>query len=184
MKITRFRDIPQLTSVGSWECDFNIDTVWDQLQKWQEETPHLDLNPDFQRGHVWTEEQQIAWMQFILRGGKTSRILYFNHPGWMRDWRGPFVIVDGKQRVEAVRRFLQNEIPVFGSYRREFTDTLRIMQTLRINVNDLRHRSDVLQWYLEFNSGGTPHAKEEIDRVRELLKAEEPRLDPDVKETA
>jgi hypothetical protein len=90
----------------------------------------------------------------------------------MRDWKGPFVIVDGKQRLEAIRRFLNNEIQVCGSYRREFTDTLRITQTLKINVNDLRTRAQVLQWYIEFNAGGTPHTEAEIDRVRELLKAE------------
>ena len=27
----------------------------------------LQLNPDFQRGHVWTEEQQIAWIEYHLR---------------------------------------------------------------------------------------------------------------------
>ena len=31
----------------------------------------LQFNPDFQRGHVWTEGQQIAFMEFLLKGGKT-----------------------------------------------------------------------------------------------------------------
>lgn len=173
MKLTRFRDIPQITQAGSWECDFNIDSCWEQIQKWQTEKPGpLDLDPDFQRGHVWTTEQQIAWMEFILRGGKTSRVIYFNHAGWMRDWTGPFVVVDGKQRLEAVRRFLCNEIPVFGSFRREYADTLGVRHTLKFNMNDLRTRAEVLQWYCEFNSGGTPHTEEELDRVRGLLREE------------
>lgn len=176
MKITRFADIPQLTRAGSWECDFSIDSVWQQVEKWQQETPPLDIDPDFQRAHVWTESQQIAWMEFILRGGKTSRVLYFNCAGWFNNWKGPFVIVDGKQRLEAVRRFLQNEIPVFGSYRSDFTDTLRIVQTLKLNVNDLKTRSEVLSWYLQFNTGGTPHEENEIDRVRELLRQEEAKV--------
>ena len=33
----------------------------------------LQLNPDFQRGHVWTEDQQVKFLEFILRGGKTGR---------------------------------------------------------------------------------------------------------------
>jgi hypothetical protein len=27
----------------------------------------------------------------------------------------------------------------------------------------------VLQWYLELNSGGTPHTKEELDKVKKML---------------
>lgn len=174
MKYTRFSDIPQLTKQGSWECDFPLDDVWLQIEKWQRDEMGggLDINPDFQRGHVWTEAQQVAWLEFFLRGGKTGRVLYFNHVGWMRDWRGPFVIVDGKQRLEAIRRFLHNEIVVFGSHYREFTDRLRIIQTMKINVNDLNTRAEVLQWYIEFNAGGTPHTEREIDRVRGLLEAE------------
>lgn len=177
MKVTRFQDIPQFTPPGSWECDFSLDSVWRQIEKWSTEDRRypLDLNPDFQRGHVWTEAQQVAWLEFFMRGGKTGRVLYFNHPGWMRSFEGDFVIVDGKQRLEAIRRFIQNEIQVFGSYHREFTDSLRIHQTMRINVNCLKTRAEVLQWYIEFNSGGTPHTDEEIERVKALL-AEERRM--------
>jgi len=172
--ITRFRDIPQLTRPGNWECDFDIDGAWAQIERWQREqgTAPLDIDPDFQRPHVWTEEQQIAWLEFLMRGGKTGRTLYFNCEGWMRDWRGPFVIVDGKQRLRAIERFLKNEIPVFGSFRRDFTDSLLVIDSIKFNVNSLPNRKSVLQWYLEFNTGGTPHTNEEIGRVRELLQRE------------
>jgi hypothetical protein len=171
VKLTRFQDVPQLTRSGSWECDFPLDYVWLQIENWQTEDG-LDINPDFQRAHVWTEAQQIAWLEFFLRGGKTGRTLYFNHTAWGRTYKGWSVIVDGKQRLEAIRRLVHNEIPVFGSYLREFTDSLRLTQTIKINMNDLPTRAAVLQWYLEFNAGGTPHTNEEIDRVRVLLAAE------------
>lgn len=177
MKYTRFQDIPQLTKSGSWECDFPLDDVWRQVEQWKLEDPALDISPDFQRAHVWTEEQQVAWLEFFLRGGKTGRVIYFNHPGWGRSWKSRkgkphFVIVDGKQRLEAIRRFIQGEIALYGSFYPEFTDRLRIIQTMKINVNDLETRAEVLQWYIEFNAGGTPHTDAEIDRVRALLEAE------------
>jgi hypothetical protein len=74
--------------------------------------------------------------------------------------------------LEAIRRFTHNEIAVFGSYRREFTDNLRLCQTIKLHMNDLATRAEVLQWYLEFNAGGTPHTAAEIERVRQLLAAE------------
>jgi hypothetical protein len=108
-----------------------------------------------------------------LRGGKTGRVIYFNHPGWMRDYKGDFVIVDGKQRCEAVRRFLIDEIKVFGSFYSEFTDKVRMAnRTMRINVNSLRTRREVIQWYIDMNAGGTPHSRKEIARVQSLMEAE------------
>ena len=168
MKVTRYSDIPQLTRSGSWECDFDLRGVWRQVEQWQEEDG-LDINPDFQRAHVWTEAQQIAWLEFFLRGGKTGKVLYFNHTEWGRSYKGWSVIVDGKQRLEAIRRFIHNEISVFGSFRDEFTDSLRCSHTIKLNMNDLPTRADVLQWYLEMNAGGTAHTDAEINRVRRLL---------------
>lgn len=43
---------------------------------------------------------------------------------------------------------------------------------LRFVVNELATRAEVLQWYIELNTGGTPHADAEIARVRSLLEAE------------
>lgn len=170
MKYTRFEDVPQFTRDGAWECDYDLEGAWKFASNPENK---FNLDPDFQRAHVWTEDQQIAWLEFFCRGGKTGRVLYFNHPGWMRGFKGEAVIVDGKQRLESIRRFIHNEIPVFGSYFREFTDSLRILRTVKINVNTLQTRSEVLQWYIDFNAGGVAHTDEEIGRVRKLLKVEQ-----------
>ena len=82
-----------------------------------------------------------------------------------------FVCVDGLQRITAILRFLGNEFPAFGSYYREFEDRLSITNTVRVHVNDLKSKKEVLTWYIEMNAGGTPHSKEEIDRVTALRDA-------------
>lgn len=38
-----------------------------------------------------------------------------------------------------------------------------------ININDLKTKKEVLQWYIQMNSGGTPHSPEEITRVEKLM---------------
>lgn len=55
------------------------------------------MDPDFQRGHVWTEKQQIA------------------------------------------------------------------------NFMKIPDRAGILKWYIDFNAGGTPHKRSEINRIRQLL---------------
>jgi len=169
------RDIPPFTRDGNWECDFDLRGVMGFLEDQDNRDMKIDLNPDFQRAHVWTEGQQILWLQHHLRGGKSGRYLYFNHPGWMSSYKGDFVLVDGKQRIEAIRRFLNNEIKVFDHYWEEYADHNRPLvtrNTMRINVNNLPTRAAVLQWYIEMNAGGTPHTDEEIAKVLALYDEE------------
>ena len=72
----------------------------------------------------------------------------------------------------AVKKFVHNEVKVYGYYYKEFEGPQRLGNWLKINVNNLKTRKEVLQWYLEFNSGGVVHTNEELDKVRRLLKQE------------
>jgi hypothetical protein len=47
---------------------------------------------------------------------------------------------------------------------------------IKFNINDLQYRREVLQWYLDMNTGGTVHSKEEIQRVKHLLEKERIKL--------
>ena len=137
----------------------------------------LDLDPDFQRAHVWTEDKQIAYVEFCLRGGAGSRDILFNHPGWHDRYDGEMVLVDGKQRLEAVRKFMRNELPVFnGNYLDDFEDKKIMLRDIDnhfiFKVNDLKTRKEVLQWYLDINTGGVVHTDEEIEKVKKLLEKE------------
>jgi len=82
------------------------------------------------------------------------------------------VLVDGKQRLNAVLRFLRNEIPAFGHFYREFKDKLSMTgPSFRWHVNDLKGKKAVLNWYLELNAGGTVHTDAELDKVRTMQEA-------------
>lgn len=174
--MARYRDIPLFTRAAS----YGVDVDWHYVEKYiagLAASPGIDLDPDFQRPHVWTEAQQVAYVEHILRGGWASRTILFNCINWNgRGECGPLVLVDGKQRLEAVRRFLRNDLAIFGGNRRsDFSDRLDPLKaSFRICVNDLPTRADVLRWYLELNAGGTPHSDGEIEKVRAMLEAEDP----------
>lgn len=172
IEIKRFSDIPQFIRDGAWECNFDIEGVARWIKQEQEELG-LQLNPKFQRGHVWTEQQQIAFLEYFFRGGKSGLVCYFNKPDW-NDYvpegvYNEYVCVDGLQRITACLRFANNEIPIFGRYYKDFEDKPRMKHTLRFNVNDLKTEKEVLQWYIDMNVGGTPHTSEEINRVKKMI---------------
>ena len=179
IKVKRFKDIPKFTADGNYEVHIPLVDLEGTLKSYDDRYG-LMLNPDFQRGHVWTREQQIAWLEFYFRGGKTSRVIYFNcaefSQGYARnrekcDIEG-MICVDGLQRLTALRAFLNNEVPIFGTYYKEFEDKLIWCDhVILFNVNNLQTRKEVLTWYIEMNTGGTPHSLEEIERVKKLLNA-------------
>lgn len=171
----RYHDIPQFTKESVWDVDMAPPYLLSWIENEQKDCG-LILNPDFQRGHVWMKEQQIAYLEFQFRGGKSGRDLYFNCPYWPWLPTGTgyedYVCVDGLQRITAWAAFLNNEVPVFGHFCNEFTDRFPVGITMKVHINNLKTRKEVLQWYLGLNAGGTPHSREELDRVAKLLEGE------------
>jgi len=187
----KFQEIPMLTSAGLYEINTplnGLERTIDCFQEVNEAHYPLDLMPDFQRGHVWNESQQIAYVEFFLKGGMTGRTIYLNCPNWGSFCKIPdggykdFVIVDGLQRLTALLKFVRGEISAFNHYVQTkdnclnpvffFEDKIRMSKAcdnLRININNLKTKKEVLQWYLEMNSGSTPHTQTELDKVRKML---------------
>ncbi len=177
----KFRDIPQFITSGTYEINISLSNLENTINDWR--TPAgggLLTDPDFQRGHVWTTQQQIAFVEFFFQSGVTGRVIYFNKPSWQSEVEpgayDDFVIVDGLQRLTALRMFMGGGIPAFGCYINKFEDKIlmaRAAHNLKFNVNSLKTRKEVLQWYLQMNAGGVVHTKEEIDKVKHLIKLEE-----------
>lgn len=175
--MVKFSDIKPFTRSAPYVIDYPWKYMVDKIENWQRDQESagesFDLNPDFQRGHVWTENQQSRYVEYILRGGKSSRDIYFNHPGWQGSYKGAMVLVDGKQRLEAVLKFLRDELVIFNEFKRsDFEGSIPSDASFRIHVNDLPTRADVLQWYIDLNRGGVAHTDEEITKVQILLMAE------------
>jgi hypothetical protein len=162
----KFSDIKKFTQDGYYHTDIVFTDVKHSIERYIKEYG-LILNPDFQRGHVWTKNQQIAFVEYILKGGITSDIR-LNHPGWMNSFKGKFVCVDGLQRLSAIVAFLNNEIPAFDILYKDFEGNTAV--SISIRINNLKTRKEVLQWYIDLNTGGTIHTKEEIEKVKNLLK--------------
>lgn len=171
----KLSDIKMLTKEYGYEITLHFSYIESALEEYFTDYK-LDLNPPFQRGHVWTEQQQSAYIEFLLRGGKSANIIYFNCPYFVdlepEKYDMDMVCVDGLQRLTAIRRFLKNEIKAFNHYIDEFEDAniLKRKYSIKFNINNLSTKKDVLQWYLDFNSGGTIHTEEELNRVRNMLK--------------
>jgi len=175
----KFTDIEKFSAWSGYSVQIEWNSLEDTLNQYKEYY-NLDTNPDFQRGHVWTQDKQIAYVEYILKGGTDCRNIIFNCKGWNDSYVGQMLLVDGKQRLEAVTMFLKNELPVFnGNYLKDFKYSspkgrrkVPRDYSFMFYIKDLATRKEVLKFYLDLNTGGVVHSNEEIDRVKQLLQKE------------
>jgi len=82
------------------------------------------------------------------------------------------VLVDGKQRLKAVRSAMAGSIPVFGRRLAEYDDfkSFTLRNTLTMHIASLPTECEIIEWYLDLNDGGTVHTEQELEKVREMLK--------------
>lgn len=128
------------------------------------------LDPDFQRDHVWTDEQASEFVGFILEGGQTGQPIVVNTRRYENE--GIKIVVDGKQRLTSLVRWLNGEIPATLSDGRQINRNNIEGRLSRVSLSFLRvdmTRDEMLAYYIKTNSGGTVHSEEEIERVRRLL---------------
>lgn len=167
----KFKDLEKFTKNPDYTVDYPLYMIPEKIADWQKEL-NLQLEPDFQRAHVWNKDKQIAFIEFLLKGGNSGKDIYFNHPQWQGNYKGEFVLVDGLQRITACLDFMNNKIPVFGNYYYSNFEDKPYHINLKLHVNDLKTRKEVLNWYLEMNSGGVVHTEDELNKVRKMLEQE------------
>jgi uncharacterized protein with ParB-like and HNH nuclease domain len=173
----RIEDITPLIYTGSNGVSISLNELQPTLDRLAR-TYGLDLDPEFQRGHVWTTEIQAKFVTYILRGGVVPPIR-FNSPefgGQPRsmncDLPQTVVLVDGKQRLTALMAFMGNKLKVCGGYLLsdfERQDVLLRRIDITYLVNKLQTKKELYQWYIELNEGQIAHTKDELDKVRVMF---------------
>lgn len=149
----------------------------------------FDLNPPYQRASVWTTAQRVALIESLLRGIPIGAIIY-NSRGLGRGVRygePMYAVIDGKQRVETIRAFVDSEFAVPAWWFDEDEVTSRDGEATYADLTDIgRRRIMVLSMpgleahvktveeeaaiYDLVNTGGTAQTDEDIANARAVAK--------------
>ena len=130
-----------------------------------------DLDPDYQRGHVWTLRQRELFLGHVIENGQTPLV-------WVEEGAhglGPYRVIDGKQRIMSFLMFIEGTVAAELSDGRKISyrdfDEIdrRFCPSIRVALVHFGTRAEELRFYLKLNRGGSVHTDEEIDRVRALL---------------
>lgn len=144
----------------------------------------LNLNPNFQRGQAWTEEQQTKFMESILRGytNHETNIIRLNDSTLAKmnnnfhsessDLPNETICIDGLQRFTTMQKYMRKELKPFGLSFDEIESTYHGVsaQGLCFTVAwyDFQFEADVIEFYESLNWGGTPHSQSERDRIQSI----------------
>ncbi len=153
--------------------------------------PDLDLDPPYQRGDLWSEEQRVNLIKSILQGLPIG-VIFLNS----RDIMEPVRVVDGKQRVLALRRFLNGELAVPRKWFADEKDRPKnpdvtpdsahkdLITALDLTEPGLLHfkmnavavyetnfttEDEERELYLRINFGGVAHTEEDRERAASRL---------------
>lgn len=172
------RDIQRLVPDCRYQVDIPVSSTKSNLAQFK-----VSLNPEYQRGHVWTREQQEKYVGALLEMPESMCSIILNdcNPSKGSIPVGTSEVVDGKQRLTAIVAWLDGEIDaacpcgervVFSSLDEIDRRVVGISTCLRWKWVKL-DRVEVMRYYLRLNDGGTIHSHEELDRVRGLVDAAE-----------
>lgn len=158
----------------------------DRFVRELEDEAVLNLNPEFQRGITWTEDQQTKFMESVLRGFSSheTNIIRLNDPtlakmhnnyhSELSDLPRETICIDGLQRFTAMQRYMHKELKPFGLSFDEIESTYYgvLAQGLNFTVAwyDFQFEADVIEFYEALNWGGTPHSESEKNRIQPIKK--------------
>lgn len=133
--------------------------------------------PTWQRDEVWSLSQKVAYVEGIFLGFGAG-FLVVNGRGWIGASGAPAPmsgwLVDGQQRVSAVRDFLNGTYPIFGSI--YWSDISRSEQMSRFLTQPFPHleiqyigdETTLKDLYKRLNRGGSTHTDEDMERLGHL----------------
>lgn len=154
-------------------------------ENYSDENVLLELNPEFQRGHVWNLDKQIAFVENLLRGIDINKIIRFNDLT-MRPYddaddilKNKILCIDGLQRLTAIIDFIDGKYKIFN-HQLGYKDILnnpdkpsmrRIFNNALIQFDFLQITSykELLEYYIDLNTGGIAHTQSDIQIAKDLL---------------
>lgn len=160
-----------------WKAHFHWANLEHELAELGRHHGGLNLRPEFRRGRAWGREQQTRFIENVFRDavapGSVAVLLncpHWEHNGYAGELPREIQVLDGLQRLTAIRRFMAGELRPFGLRLADFDGSsycpTRICARFQVTVavHTLQTHGELLECFLALN-GNTPHPARGIARV-------------------
>lgn len=100
-----------------------VKQTWSILEIYQKiRSGRLNLSPDYQRNNIWKIDKQTAFIESLFMGILIPPIYVVEIPGTNMLEESSYEVVDGKQRLTTIIKFLTNEISLHEKSLEYYTD--------------------------------------------------------------
>jgi len=126
----------------------------------------IDLTPEYQRGNVWTNEQEVALIDSIFKNVDIGKFTIIRLP--YKSNSDLNEMLDGKQRLTALMRFFEDRFTYQGKVFSEMTLRERgHFKRYHIKYGEIQNLTEEqkLRFFLHLNTSGTPMDPEHLARV-------------------
>lgn len=138
----------------------------------------VDMEPDYQRGSVWNDEDRVKLLDSIFAGREIGRFVFREVPyEESLEKKCMYEVVDGKQRLMTLCAFYENRFPYRGCFYNELPaedkNWFGSAMTSLASLSDKVTKKEVLEVFVALNQNGRPieeavlnHAKKLLDDIR------------------
>lgn len=135
---------------------------------------------DYQRDYVWKKKQQQEFLFTLISGFPLGSVAIAKRPDWL-SVNGPWMeVVDGKQRIMTIEKFVTGEIPIILKGRELWWHEMTRPEHLAFGRPFLpmvtlenATKQSVLDYFIAVNFTGVPQStkhKNKVLAMREELK--------------
>ena len=133
----------------------------------------VDMNPDYQRGFVWTQEDKEFLIDSIFTGIDIGKFGFVrnNDEEWKKTGYS-YEILDGKQRLNTIIEFYEDRITYKGyTYSQLGWEDRYTFREHMVSVAEVKEfdRKSILESFLSLNRGGRVMDKSQIEKVEKML---------------
>lgn len=142
------QELPKKIYLGQ-QYNFHIEHLFTSSMK--ENDLFFFIIPEFQRSFVWTQEQQVRFIDSIFRGIPLGTYSYT---------KNNFILLDGQQRITTIYNFINNKFQYMGRYFKDLTEKELFdfkMTIFPAYVSNNETDDYMKNYYDLMNFGGTPH---------------------------
>lgn len=178
-------DWTQLYKIGSFEGDSSFSKELPFMLNYQKTDMQsllylfyrgLDLNPEYQRDLVWSEEQKTDLLDSVFNNIEIGKFTFlekkYSDPDF--DWnKGIFYeVIDGKQRLSTIKDFFEDRF-IYRGYK---YSELSIKDKFHFNsysilkafIPEPKDRKDVYKFFVILNTAGVPVSKSHLEKIKKM----------------
>jgi len=138
-------------------------------------TYHFGINfePEYQREFVWELDDKVSLIDSIFNNVDIGKFtfLHYDDQKWTETGFG-YEVIDGKQRLRAILDFFEDRFTYKGKLFSELShrdrNHFKNFPVMEAELHNLT-REQILRYFIMLNTGGRIMAKEQIEKVKEML---------------